>query len=707
MAKRIHVFALRNAPPEVVRAALAPLGQIEVSAANGWCWFCTSVWGLGAEKILEPFADFDGPLLFITTEDACRWYLRLRAKGQEPYLTVHEIPASSKDENARDFEDFDTFDEDDEEQFGGEMVVTIGSPPFPRTDLTPLESRDPFFEPYVEYDEDFDDDDDDVDDDEDIGRKIKPLEALCAAYEESGIPLSDSLVAELRDLPEDTLHDAFRELHAVEILEALERFNIPYDRQTVLDTLTGQSVTPVESDWDIGNLPRFLSALGFGPYFDDMVAEAEQEFRESLARKPENHSAAILKKMGGVTTVPLADGPLRLALEDSPLLFLAGYYTHEGAKAAFTAELPAGESFSPATRVPSYISIHERNGRLEIGALDNDVFLAPTACKKLGKTLADLPAGTALTLHLSGPKALRQQFRGTIEGGQWLIESTTVPLAAATLLDALSLFRAGHAKVPLLARDEAEVEAILDAVKTDFTLHDMPPARDGLALMAPRCNCKALATLFFRHRFGHVWDCSKAIAENEAKLANWRQINEDMAAAERLPVTEKVVLEGRAATFYEADLKADCLDELMVREIEKLPSLVEAQVALGLEYLGSLVCGKLGRCILCGFADVGAHAYAVHYIMPFGMTWKDCFTPCKDGTSLTTTNGYMGEGSIPQLRILEHRSEAQDFSGLLADHRKGRDLLKQNGIETTPVEPTLEGLAGAIDDFLVKRMANQ
>jgi hypothetical protein len=189
-------------------------------------------------------------------------------------------------------------------------------------------------------------------------------------------------------------------------------------------------------------------------------------------------------------------------------------------------------------------------------------------------------------------------------------------------------------------------------------------------------------------------------------LERLRRFNKELEEEERLPITEKILFEGRASKFYEADLGATTLDACMVKEIEKLPTVYEAFGALGFEHLGDLVCEKIGGAIICAFASSDECAFAAHYVLPYMTGWKDIFTPFEDGTSLTTSNG-MNEGSIAKLRILEHHCDTQDIEELVSIHRNGRNILQKHGIEKAQIDPTVEGFARVMDEFLVKRLAEE
>jgi len=697
MAIRIHIAAVRHTTPEALREASAPLGEVTIETANGWCWFSASVWSVGPTKILETLQHLEGPLLLATTEDACRWYMHLRRKGLEPYVTVHSIPPGPVTEDARDYEDLNVFHEEyEEEQESSCVELIVGAPQIPLSELTPLEFCDDFFEPYSdEHDEEYDEEEEF--DDSLLGN-------ICESFTSLGLTLSESILEQLEGIPEEKLLETFLTLHAEEMEQALSQFGIPHDSQTILDVLTGHSLTTVEVEWDIGDLPRFLAALKLGNHFDQMVAEAEQQDREDAEREPENFAAPVIKAMNNVSVEPLSGGPLSIPIEDAPLMFRAGYYTHRDVKAAYSAYLPRGTTFLPSDRVPNYLSIYEADGRLDIGISDMDVFIVPKSYAKLSTILNTLPDGTELVLHLNSETVTSQQFRGFIQDGQWHIESSAPSLPTASLADAMGLFRAGLNKEPITAKDTKEAESVLQATTSDYMFFGSPITPNDLCFSPPRRQVNALATLFFRQRFGDLWDCSASIEENKKDVEQCQRFNKSLEDAERLPVFEKPILEGRASKFYEVDLQLAANDKYFEAEIRQLPAVLKTIEALGYTHLGNIVCKFVGKCIICAFANAEEDTYFAHYILPFGMTSDDCFTHFEDGTSLTTTTTRMSEGSIKNLRILERKCESNNLAKLVEDHRKGIEMLARHGIKDTVFVPTLEGIATSMDNFLVKRL---
>ena len=68
-------------------------------------------------------------------------------------------------------------------------------------------------------------------------------------------------------------------LRAAAILDALEACGVPHDRAAVRAAIAGESVTEEEWGWDVGNLPRFLDAIGLGDVFPGWREEIEAERR--------------------------------------------------------------------------------------------------------------------------------------------------------------------------------------------------------------------------------------------------------------------------------------------------------------------------------------------------------------------------------------------------------------------------------------------
>jgi hypothetical protein len=108
---------------------------------------------------------------------------------------------------------------------------------------------------------------------------------------------------------------------AAAISDALERCGVTHDRESVRAALTGESVTEQEWSWDVGNLPRFLEAIGLGEVFPGWRDEIESDKRaDEEARAahraaeppPEDRVEAILERLGHVAPSPVDDGPVTM-----------------------------------------------------------------------------------------------------------------------------------------------------------------------------------------------------------------------------------------------------------------------------------------------------------------------------------------------------------------------------------------------------------
>ena len=79
-------------------------------------------------------------------------------------------------------------------------------------------------------------------------------------------------------------------LRAAAISDALDACGVRHDREAVRAAITGESVTEEEWGWDVGNLPRFLDAIGLTEVFPDWREEIEAERRGEENRGDESET---------------------------------------------------------------------------------------------------------------------------------------------------------------------------------------------------------------------------------------------------------------------------------------------------------------------------------------------------------------------------------------------------------------------------------
>lgn len=156
--------------------------------------------------------------------------------------------------------------------------------------------------------------------------------------------------------------------------------------------------------------------------------------------------------------------------------------------------------------------------------------------------------------------------------------------------------------------------------------------------------------------------------------------------------TGRVVLEGVRGVYYEAD--PDVVHPKAVSVDARL-------AALGYEPLGGLLCRRFQRVLVQGYARPGGSAYALVLLPNVPHRAVELLTTFTDGSSLTTTTND-GPGDDPARRILRTRCPGLGVAELDARHRERVAALLAGGRIVRPTEASLEALAGAIDDFLVR-----
>lgn len=689
MAYRRHIVAVRNSTNQKIAEVAADLPLSEWQEANGWWWAMGSVWSVNAYAILKATDALDGPVLLATTEDGCRWLLYLQKSGMESFATYHEFSGMTPAAESREPDDAQLDDIYGDEPDVKLSMVELGAPsPIPTSSLPPLDFEDEFF---MEYE-------DEIDDDEDyVG---STLELVQEDYVDRGMPLPATMIDQLRNVNDEEFNTRFSQLHAVYIAEALGRFDIPHDRDRVLEILTGQGVTEAEMESDVGNLWRFLEHIGLGEQFTNALHDFEDS--ESEHEEPEEDHGFVQEVITNVSVLELhslLDGPAVVSLVETPLLFRITDCMDTSADGVFTFTLPqASQEFSKES-LPSYACIAPFSGGHAIGFHNKETLLAPKARARIGGWLATLPENTGIEFLMDG-SMIQLRFSGVTRSGNWVIESASVQLHDQDLHDMLALFRQAEARQPQTARSEEEADVVMKAAKRHMMLFDSLPHKNGLQLIPnSRDEANALCALLFHQRFPHRWNFDPIRDAIEEKFVAWSAIEWETP----LPVTDALVFKGAASRYFEPDYDASCMDVQMKSNASKGRDKDEQFGTLGYELIGDMVCEKVGPCILRCYANESRNSYGVYYIAPYGQTWVDFFIRFTDDTTLTTTNG-MNEGSFRELRILARECPGTSITKLHAEHLEGINRLTDRNMVPAAIIPTAKGIADAVDNFLVRRL---
>ena len=690
MAVRLHVAAARNTTEESFRAAFTgKFGErfegARIESGGGWHWFTGSVWTVSGSELDEALQELPGPCLRVTTEDACRWYLLLYAEGQERYALCHEFSVLERPER----EGADS-EEDDEDEGWWEAVAFLAD-----------------------------------DESDNLTTPPTAAEEIIGEYRDMGCPLPGSVAEALQGLSErEALRVVGRHL-AENTADALERFGIPHDREAVIGCLTGTTVEERELWGDIGNLPRFLMALGFGGSWEEALKgqlEPEEEAEECELDHGEEERAAAAEdakaredvakayaRAAEVEPEPVAGGPVVVPVEEALGLQTVAWACGEYVATVLTARLPEGAAVGAEPRHDHMAWVREEEGVVTISS----GYALPIAWDRgfdeLHPILRALPDGTKLEVATvaqldedeeEGPKeqAAAHVYRGSVEGARWRIGEAYPVVEAATLESALELVGQLRDGGGIEAATEAEADAVVAAVRQQPLYAGVYVRRDGLRLsLETELDLPTLALMFFRHRYSDTWDLESWAVEQQAQFEDLMEFMPDVATLE----PGEVILEGKQAVFHRADIAE--LDEAHSAAVEEATSELQR---LGFECLGDATASVAQGVLLRGYAGDDGVTYGMSLQAVDGQHYTDLYSRFADGSSLTTTTNYDAEAR-PDVGIFMRVYEDLDRPALLEKHRDGlRRFQEHRGTQPIPAEPTLEGLAEAIDEWLVRNASD-
>jgi hypothetical protein len=287
-------------------------------------------------------------------------------------------------------------------------------------------------------------------------------------------------------------------------------------------------------------------------------------------------------------------------------------------------------------------------------------------------------------------------FAGTLRGGVWEISRAWPPADAEAIRGALELCVEMDAEAGFEARDVAEAEAIIAAAGQLPLFGARPPQRDGLRVFGPDYDTTSLASLFFRHRWGDVWDCSAVMAREQQMRGKVETLFEAQAA----PHSDEIVLDGATGALYAADMKT--FEEL---DDGALAAADAGMLALGYQPLGDVVAAVVSAGVLRGYGKADGNAWGAHMQTGEGVAYNEFYTRFEDGTSLTTTSNSYAR-SIPSDGIYMRNYEGLGVEGLHEKHLDGiRRFNEHKNTVPEAAEPTLRAFAAAVDEFLARRLA--
>jgi hypothetical protein len=693
MAVRVHVTAVRDVKPDDVRLVFTNLlgqgfEQVTLHEHGGWVSFSTSVWGGDSAKLHRGLCELAKPGIQVTSSDGCRWYLTIYGGPTGPMPVLHEFY------NHRSPAD-PSRDEEVEADYAARARDDQGDP-----ELAFLEDDRPARP----------------------NRPPRAFDGFAESFREMGAPLPDSFVESVIHLPYHQAFNRFREWYADDVAAALARAGIPVDARAVRQVLLWEGVTEREADSDLGNLPRFLSVLGLGGEWDEWVRQAENpppeetcaacdEASENDARTREpsrDFHSEIQAIAQDFPLEPIVGGPVDLSLKVYHRLgfFAAACIPTDGLIGAVTAELPADCVWKDQEELEhtySDTSISMTPNGFKYGVSDTRFLEWDMVANNLGekrtKQFRNTPAGSILEVAFADPSAPQtcQRYRGKIVERVWHIEATYPPLRAETLSAALELAKRAD-KTKFECRDEAEADAVMQAVAKDDYLYNMDVKRKGTVVKCAY-DVGFLAKILFRHRFADAWNVAFALEHIEREYLHrldqtkkMRLASLEAARQRTAPRVGEVLWVGTQTRFWRSDF-----DQLTQLEPEPRLQFEAALRNQGFELLGDLTCKKQRDVVLRLGISRDHFTYGVlmgKRTMYLGWEYVTTFA---DGSSLTTTtNG--AASSYPEVGHFIKHAPGLDPAALYEKHLWGIERFRSHrGTAPVASEPTLVGVAKAID----------
>jgi hypothetical protein len=658
MAVRVVLIAARNCTRNEFLQAFSLKDDESVKEDGGWLWHLTSAWSVDWSRIDQGAGMIEGPALVMDTQDAACWNLWLTG-GDKPSFFCHYDFALLGLHRDRESENAD--------RGAGE------------------------FDP----------------------------EGLIEGWSIYGSPLPEEIAEKLRATPKEDLIPFYFGWLAGYVADALVRFEIPHDPKETATVLTGESVTDAELDSDIGSLPRFLVSLGFGHEFEGWLSrqiEAEEDEYCDEGFGEERVEPFDFDEIRENEPVPIAGGPVSVPLERIHDLLRIAWFCDGDVECGFDIRFPPdaeceglfGEGDWPA---------RERSGNVLRAGLSDPGILLMGAGERLRNEFAKLPEGTLLDMAAwgeSGP-AGRHRYAGFVRDGRWHIERSFPKVPRGRLEEILDLCGKIPSREPMLAENEEEAARVLESSRKDLMFQQAPLSNDGLRFVLEDWQREYLVKHLFRLRFADVWDtATEARLEAEEFDEFERTLEEAASWIPKIPTTERLVYQGRFATFFEVDtvsleenLRKTFSDVINTdasavsdRIMETLDDIGKEAERIGFTFLGDMCSPKrLGDVLIRGYRGPQPDVFAVHFVGLFGDHTFDFYTRFEDGASLTTTTL---EGMIddePRMVFLQC-PETEEIDELYQYHLTGVEEHRSAGRVPARMGETLRDLAGEIDEFL-------
>jgi hypothetical protein len=268
--------------------------------------------------------------------------------------------------------------------------------------------------------------------------------------------------------------------HAEHLSETLTRLGLSHRSEELVDALTGESTSEVETtSWDVGNLPRVLSLLGMDAAFpawrEELAEEEEQhetlrrqaaEYARLDAERPLRHIEDCHRE---TRAVDVSGAPLRLPLPDLETLFYIPWFCRSNAQGGLVIEPVPDAKVRAALEALEPTRCVELDGALHVAFREpSDRFVAPRWIGQAGSALVGIAEGSRVSLLTAsvsqknrdaGETEANHRYDARVDDGELVIERTFPGVDAELLSETLDLMH-GFRSGAVTARDEAEIEAL-------------------------------------------------------------------------------------------------------------------------------------------------------------------------------------------------------------------------------------------------------
>jgi hypothetical protein len=466
MPELVHIVGGYDTTEKRLRSILdrvpaAITAETEVHSNVGWHWLIVRNPGVSGDDVDSALEELGAAFLRVTPENGERWCLTLGGPGRDPFRMCHLF-----------YELFYFGIGYTEEDLLGDMAP------------------------------------DEIDTDMDAHL----IGDMLDEHEQAGCPIPEDIADRLHDLTPLQARNELRFQLAQATSDRLARLGIDHEPDDVINTLTGVDVTTEELETVLGDLPRFLVAIGFGKLFE-MTLKAQTEggpVPEELEEYSEEPDVLdeIWDEAGCVQPVEVADGPAQRSwdrfLDIEKIGWLRNMFSYSVLELVYPDDTEPGDEWEMITLLP--LRIEGQCVRVVPNPLD-----APVKGPELMiLALEHVPDGTQFefrAVNYSDDEEDHEPhiFTGTVRDGVWDIQKASPATSRENLETVFEIVDEMRNADAFEARDEKELEEILKFAGQSLAFTADSIKVDGLKITTHPTAMEDLAEQVFRARCGDVW----------------------------------------------------------------------------------------------------------------------------------------------------------------------------------------------------------